>query len=397
MAYKNKKKRSGKSKSTLSLPKKIIILCLFVIVCFFAYLSYYQLSNKEDKKIHISTKVITEDKKIKKQEHNNSKILSQKSRKIHQEYKFNKDENLSKIFIKPKNEVENQKSISEITKYKNQIHLDNFENNNTIIQKSNQPSQINIEHSIFASNNKQNKIPENNNTQKSIVQNSKYDKLINNNHKPKLVIIIDDVSTLVHAALIRSVGMSITPSFFPPTLAYKNTPSIAKGFSDYMIHLPLEAMNFKKEEPGTLSINDSYEKILKTIKLIRKNFPNARVINNHTGSKFTSDESAVNRLLKALIKNDFLFLDSRTTSNTKVKLVSEKMGLRYVGRDIFLDDKDDQSVITHQLREAVKTAKKQGYAIAIGHPRKNTISVLKTQKKWLLKEVDVVYLKEIYR
>lgn len=217
------------------------------------------------------------------------------------------------------------------------------------------------------------------------------------NQKPKLAIIIDDVATQAHAKAINTLGIKITPSIFPPSPAHPDTPSIAANFKSYMIHLPMQAFNFKKEEPDTLKLNQSYEEISKKIAAIRKNFPKARLINNHTGSKFTSDEKAMIRLLRALSKYDFAFLDSRTTAQTKVREASLKMDLPYMPRDVFLDDSDQKAEIKAQLNRAINLAKKNGYAIAIGHPRKNTLEALSESKARLTQEVELIYLEEIYR
>jgi len=54
----------------------------------------------------------------------------------------------------------------------------------------------------------------------------------------------------------------------------------------------------------------------------------------------------------------------------------------------------DKPLIREQLRQAVTKAKKNGYAIAIGHPHKNTLEVLRDSKD-LLEGVDLVYLKDL--
>lgn len=63
-------------------------------------------------------------------------------------------------------------------------------------------------------------------------------------------------------------------------------------------------------------------------------------------------------------------------------------------RDVFLDNSLDKNLIRTQLKEAVMKAKKHGYAIAIGHPHKNTLEVLRDSKE-LLEGVDLVYLKDL--
>lgn len=210
----------------------------------------------------------------------------------------------------------------------------------------------------------------------------------------KLVIIIDDVATMQHATAIKSTGLKITPSIFPATKFHPDTPQIAKGFSFYMVHLPMQAIGNSPEEIGTLKVGDSIEKIQKTLQSIKKDFPNLRHINNHTGSRFTSDFNSMDKFMSVAKRENLIFLDSKTINTTKVYEAAKKNGMRYIARDVFLDNDDSKLAIASQLKYAVKLAKQKGYAIAIGHPHKNTIEVLRNSKE-ILRGVEVVYLKEI--
>ena len=60
-------------------------------------------------------------------------------------------------------------------------------------------------------------------------------------------------------------------------------------------------------------------KKLKKGKQLREWYPNAIYTNNHTGSVFTENEEAMDRLLKALKKHNFIFVDSRTSSKSVAK------------------------------------------------------------------------------
>ena len=102
------------------------------------------------------------------------------------------------------------------------------------------------------------------------------------------------------------------------------------------------------------------------------------------------------RLYKALCKEGFIFIDSRTTGKTKVKKIAHEFGDLYVARDIFLDNKQIVKAIHQQLKKAVKIAKKRGYAIAIGHPHRVTMEAL-AQAGDILKEVELIYIDEIVR
>ena len=213
--------------------------------------------------------------------------------------------------------------------------------------------------------------------------------------RAKLVLIIDDVATFEHASMVKSIGLKITPSIFPATKTHPDTPNIARSFEFYMIHLPMQAKHFDSPEIGTLTVNESFESMLEKIKKIRKDFPRAKYTNNHTGSRFTSDYDAMDKAYRALIEQGFIFVDSKTIAQTAVARAAKKYNQPYISRDIFLDDDPSAAAVRRELVAAVNLAKKRGYAIAIGHPKKNTIAVIKASKNNILKDVEVVYLKDI--
>jgi polysaccharide deacetylase 2 family uncharacterized protein YibQ/uncharacterized protein YneF (UPF0154 family) len=215
------------------------------------------------------------------------------------------------------------------------------------------------------------------------------------NKKPKLAIIIDDVSTKSQVKAIKSLNIPLTMSFLPPSAARPNSAKLASHESFYMVHLPMEAMNFSAEEPHTIRIKDSQSEISNRIRKIKTLFPKVRYINNHTGSKFTSNEIAMNRLIYAFNKNHIYFVDSRTTAKTKAPKVLKNFGLKYVARDVFLDHHSDKKYIKKQIQKAIKVAKKNGHAIAIGHPHKNTIQAL-YESKSLFKDVELVQVNQVY-
>ena len=212
--------------------------------------------------------------------------------------------------------------------------------------------------------------------------------------RAKLAIIIDDVGTSEQAQKIAALPVRVTPSIFPPEYQRKDTRSLARGFEHYAIHLPMEASSAKNNS-ATLRASDNYEKLRGVIAKLRADFPNAKFINNHTGSKFTADERAMQNLLRAMNEHGFLFIDSRTSPATKAKAAMNGLGMRYVHRDVFLDNQNSVAAVRKKLREAVTLAKKQGYAIAIGHPKSSTLRALSNSAD-ILGEVDLVYLDEIY-
>ena len=223
--------------------------------------------------------------------------------------------------------------------------------------------------------------------------------------KPQLAIIIDDVATMEQLNAIKKLPFAITPSIFPYSEATPNGKNIAKNAEFYMVHLPLEALNFYQKNHGYLFVKDSKEVIENKVAQIKKDFPQLTYINNHTGSKFTQDKQAMTYLLDVLEKNRITFLDSKTIGNiyspkyfATHKRDSHNICQKnpFLIRDVFLDNQRDVAKITEQLLLSVKIAKKQGYAIAIGHPYKETFIALLNAKDFLKKSgVELVYVDKL--
>lgn len=222
--------------------------------------------------------------------------------------------------------------------------------------------------------------------------------------KPQLAIILDDIGSFAQYQEIRNINYKITPSLFPKSKANPKTPTIAKIAPFFMVHLPLEALNFYQAEHEWLFVGDSKTKVEQRIQTIKQDFPTLTYLNNHTGSKFTQDLQSMTLLLETLAKYKINFLDSKTAPNTKTKAFytmhsQEKFnpcqGV-FLERDVFLDNELNIPKITQNLIQAVKIAKTKGYAIAIGHPHKETFIALKNAEDYLARSgIELVYVNEI--
>jgi len=213
---------------------------------------------------------------------------------------------------------------------------------------------------------------------------------------PKLVIIIDDVSRKRQLDAIQRLPYHITPSIFPPSEISATSNQLAQYAKHYMVHLPMQSgsaeMNRMK---GMLFTRISVEKMQARVDEIRKLFPKAKFVNNHTGSVFTSNYKAMKQLYGMLRKKGFVFVDSRTSAKSVVRSVAHDYHDTYITRDVFIDNIQTEAVILKQLKHAVRIAKKRGFAIAIGHPHAMTMQALRHAKK-ILEGVQVVYIDELY-
>ena len=224
-------------------------------------------------------------------------------------------------------------------------------------------------------------------------------KIEKNYHKhsgAKLVIIMDDISHRFQLNLLKQLHLKITPSIFPPNKMNMHSNRLSFGLKHFMVHLPLEsrsrAMNKMHK---TILTSNSNKQIIARVKEIRRLFPTAKYLNNHTGSKFSENYKKSKVLYKALIDNGFKFVDSKTTQKSKFKKIAREFGKRYVDNNIFLDDKVATADTLKQIRKGIALAKRKGFAIVICHPHPTTFKALREAKKYL-NSVNLVYIDEVY-
>ena len=213
--------------------------------------------------------------------------------------------------------------------------------------------------------------------------------------KPKVVIIIDDISHKWQLNKLHSLPFKVTPSIFPPSKMNMNSHLLARGLKHYLVHLPLESKSKKLNSMyKTLFSYDSAKKIEQRVQEIRRLFPTARYVNNHTGSVFTQNYKASKRLYNALNKQGFIFVDSRTTKRSVIPKIAQQMHKRYLKSDLFIDNTLNTNTIMQQIKKGLQEARKRGYVVMIGHPHPQTFRALKRIAKDL-KHYNVIYLDEL--
>lgn len=216
--------------------------------------------------------------------------------------------------------------------------------------------------------------------------------------RPKLAIIIDDIgnSKELGEELFKFKGL--TYSILPDLPYSKYFAELGKKEGkEIMLHVPMEPKDNNKygENDNLLKVSMTSKEIKEKIEKLIKSLDGIRGVNNHMGSKFTEDEEKVRVFLSEIKKRNIFFLDSRTSPDSKAYDIAKEMGIKSYKRDFFLDHNIDEVQIKEQLEKAVNFALQNGYAIAIGHPHKETIKVLKEKLPEISKTVDVVPLSKI--
>lgn len=198
----------------------------------------------------------------------------------------------------------------------------------------------------------------------------------------RIAIIIDDMGLNLRSRLVEVLPGPLTLAYLPyaKNLPAQTARAGAQGH-ELMVHMPMEAMNATLDGgPNVLKVSQSQTDLKSTLNWGLSQFDGYVGVNNHMGSRLTSNSAAMQTVMDALKKRDLFFIDSRTIGSTVAADVARKNGLAYAERDIFLDHEITPDFIRGALQKLENTARSQGYAIAIGHPHQETINAL---KEWL--------------
>ncbi|MEX4136487.1 divergent polysaccharide deacetylase family protein [Haemophilus influenzae] len=215
----------------------------------------------------------------------------------------------------------------------------------------------------------------------------------------KLAIVIDDVG--YHSkedaaifAMPREISVAIIPA--APYARARNQEAKSQG-RDILIHMPMQPISAIKIEDGGLHLGMSAAQVNDRVNTAKNIVRDAIGMNNHMGSAATADPQLMTYLMTALQEKHLFFLDSRTIGKSVAGKIAKEQGVRSLDRHIFLDDSNEFADIQRQFKAAIHYARKHGTAIAIGHPRQNTIAVLQAGLRNLPEDIQLVGMGNLWR
>lgn len=203
----------------------------------------------------------------------------------------------------------------------------------------------------------------------------------NAGNAPVIAIIIDDAG-LDQPRTARTITLPgpVTISYLPYARDLQPQVNAArKAGHEVMLHMPMEPSS-ASVDPGPHALLASYDrqKILNEMTWMLDRFDGYVGVNNHMGSKFTSDPERMRIVMGVMKSRGLMFLDSRTSAKSVGFSTANDFGVPAITRDVFIDDADDATKIADMLAKTERVAAKQGYAIAIGHPRDLTLQALQS-------------------
>jgi len=197
--------------------------------------------------------------------------------------------------------------------------------------------------------------------------------------RPKIAIVIDDMG------VDRNRSEQVVALRPPLTLSYltygrdlrHQTAAARKAGHELLMHIPMEPTSTTIDPgPNVLLSGMEETELLQNLRWDMEQFDGYVGINNHMGSRFTSNLKGMMSVMNELNSRGLLFLDSLTSASSKGSKAARIVGIPHLVRNVFLDHVDDLDSIKKRLHDTERLASKNGYAIAIGHPHDNTLAAL---------------------
>ncbi|MEW6097284.1 MAG: divergent polysaccharide deacetylase family protein [bacterium] len=223
----------------------------------------------------------------------------------------------------------------------------------------------------------------------------------------KIAIILDDAgySTNGFVKELLQIQAPLTFSILPGVKYSKEIATMAheKGF-EIMLHMPMEYCGNSKmtKEDELCRTNHnmnpykyailtgmSKEQVEEELENAINNIPYVVGINNHMGSKATADEVIMSYVLDKIKTRNLYFIDSVTTGLSVAYKVGKRKGVPTNKRSVFLDNINDVEYVKERISELIYMAKRDGYAIGIGHATKRATTEALVEMVPKLKEYGI--------
>jgi len=200
--------------------------------------------------------------------------------------------------------------------------------------------------------------------------------------RPVLSLVIDDLGYAFEPGkeAIELPG-DHTYAILPGAIYSKQLAKYAHRLDkEVILHLPMQSISSAAaREPGALNEAMNEDQLTSNVHSLLGEIPFIRGVNNHMGSHLTEFDFFMRPVMDSIRSYDpsFYFLDSRTSPRSVAFTQAREAGLKSATRDVFLDDDASITAIRLQYNIWLERAREQGSAIAIGHPHKTTLEVLR--------------------
>lgn len=198
------------------------------------------------------------------------------------------------------------------------------------------------------------------------------------NGRPTIAIMIDDMGlNRVQSERAVNLPAPLTLSWMPyaPDVTAQAAAAAAHGH-EIMLHMNMEPLGHTDPGPDALRTWLPAETNRQYLRTALDRLPLAVGLNQHEGSVASLSAPLMDVVMGELRARGLLFIDSLTIPHSVALDRARAWGVAARGRDIFLDNSPDPVAIRAQLAAVESLARREGHAIAIGHPRPTTMDAL---------------------
>jgi len=216
----------------------------------------------------------------------------------------------------------------------------------------------------------------------------------------RLAVVIDDAGLdLESQRIYEEIGVPLTLAVMPNKMY---TSEAAAEWSRYgmpvILHQPMEPVSGSGMEEKTILTSMSDEAIRYMLKESLEQIPQAVGINNHQGSRATTDARVMRVVMNELSHRGLFFFDSRTNTTTAADSAAASYGVPYARNDLFVDNSADEGEIRAMIQEGANRAKARGSYIIIGHCRPHTAAAFRDIVPQLQAQgIEFVYVSSLLR
>jgi polysaccharide deacetylase 2 family uncharacterized protein YibQ len=201
----------------------------------------------------------------------------------------------------------------------------------------------------------------------------------------QIAVVIDDLGYQTGVSLgMARLPLDVTLAVMPGGPSSRQVVDVGRALGkEIILHQPMEPRGYPRTHPGPLALLSGMgeEEIVRILRANLARFPEVVGVNNHMGSRLTTDAEAMGSVMKVLAGQGLFFLDSQTTPETVAWREAGNAGIPYARRHVFLDNDPQRDVILGQLRTLERVARKRGGAVGIGHPYSETLDALQVWQK----------------
>lgn len=197
---------------------------------------------------------------------------------------------------------------------------------------------------------------------------------------PRIAIIIDDLG--------YALGRGRRAVLLPGPVACAVLPATPRGRllaemahrhgKDVLLHLPLQSdARAGAAEPGGIVLDMSRAQFSRAFAASLASVPHAVGVNNHRGSLLTRHPGHMGWLMEEIRARDGLFfVDSYTTHESVALELAREARVPAVRRNVFLDHERTPARLAAEFARLKRLARRDGYAVGIGHPYPETLGFL---------------------